>query len=81
MRGRRGADTRSVSTFGFVTVIGIGICFSTSLRGFISWGDDPKRPTWSDPMNMGGYWRGWLQLGAATTAVGLVGLLVVAATG
>jgi hypothetical protein len=70
-----------VSVFGVVTLVGIGICLSILLRAFISSGENPKRPSWSDPMNLGGHWRGWLQIGAAVTGIGLVGLLFVALTG
>ncbi len=69
-----------MTAFGIVSLVGVGICLSTLLRGFISWGENPKPPSWSDPINMGGHWRGWFQIGAATTAIGLVGLLLVAAT-
>jgi hypothetical protein len=81
MRGSADADARYVSVFGLVTLVGVGICLSTLLRAFISWGENPKRPSWSDPTNVGGHWRGWLQVGAATTGIGLVGLLFVALVG
>ncbi len=67
--------------FAALAGVGVVVCLATLVFAFLRSGE-PKDPeedwVWWDSWNIGAHWRGWLKLGGAMIAVGLVAQVVVA---